>query len=157
MLLWLGCVLFLLAMIGVALINAAPGQDQANRALAINWTIGSLVLIGAALPAAAGLHWYLFRRHWRAGRVTPRGFLIASTSLWLTFTLCGVIPIVGCLLSGTIFPNIYLAAIVLLLLLGTWPKGEAMVHTHPRDAEDTDEEVMHFGQTPDERDQPPSQ
>jgi hypothetical protein len=151
MIVWLGAVLVLLVTGGVALVVAGPGPNGADRDLAVSWMVGSLVLIGLALPIAAALHWFLFRRHWRAGLVTPRGFLQASLLLWGVFFICALVPLIGCFVAGTIFPNIYLATIVLLLLLGAWPKGEAMVSAQPRQEEDTDDEVMHFGRTTDER------
>jgi hypothetical protein len=151
MLFWLAGVLALLVIGGFALVMAGPGAGGRDRELALTWMTVSLIVILIGLPGASALHWYLFRRHWRAGLITPSGFLQASLLLWAVFFICALIPLIGCFASGTIFPNIYLASIVLLLMLGTWPKGEAMVRAQSQTEEDTDDEVMHFGRTPDEQ------
>lgn len=99
----------------------------------------------AALATAAGfLHRYLLRRYWQNGVVTPRGYLIASTTLWSGITAAAIVALIGCLLDGSLFPNIVVAGLMVLLLTATWPNGRPMTHRRSRSDEDDDEELLHL-------------
>lgn len=104
-----------------------------------------VILVAAiVVPAALLTHWYMFRSYWQGGLVQPRGYLLASIILYSALTLCAVLALLGAVIDRSIFPNVFVAALLVLVLLSVWPAGRAMRVRRSRSEEDDDVELLHW-------------
>ena len=103
-----------------------------------------VIITAIVVPVALLAHWYLFRAYWKGGLVQPRGFLLASIMLYSAITLCTVLALVGAVIDGSIFPNVFIAALLVLVLLSVWPAGRAMRVRRQRGEEDDDVDLLHW-------------
>lgn len=102
------------------------------------------VITAVVVPAALLLHWYLFRTYWQGGLVQPRGWLLASILLYSALSFCTVLALIGAAIDGSIFPNVFIAGLLLLVLLSVWPAGRAMRARRARSDEDDDVDLLHW-------------
>ncbi len=116
-------------------------------------TFVPLLVVSAVVVAASGFaHWYLFRLYWRDGLVQPKGYLLASIILYSGITLCVVLALIGNVIDGSLYPNILVAGMLVLLLMAVWPSGRAMRVRRARSEEDDDVELFHLPPDDEQRD-----
>jgi hypothetical protein len=98
----------------------------ADRALAQHWFIASMVYMGIAIPAAFFWRGRMFRGYWAGQVVPPREYLAGMLTIWLAIEIGGLFALLGCILSGTLLPNLLPALLAFMLFTPLWPNGHSM-------------------------------
>ncbi|MEX0886507.1 MAG: hypothetical protein WD009_08725 [Phycisphaeraceae bacterium] len=143
-LLWAAMLVLLLAVFVFTLVMTLPATKVATSPSRSDTFIPVSIATVMIIAASSFTHWYLFRAYWKDGLVLPKGWLLASIILYSGITLCAILALVGAIIDGSFFPNVMVAAMVVLLLMATWPSGRAMRVRRPRGEEDDDVELFHL-------------
>lgn len=114
---------------------SSAATTRGDHALAQIWFFGVAAYVAIILPAALFWRGRLFRNYSAGGIVPPRAYLLGMSTLWLALASVGLVAALGCLLSGTLMPNLGVGAAALLFYFTLWPTGDAMVRPFGR-AED---------------------
>ena len=141
---WLAMLLLPLVMFVFTAAQVEPAMNDTPKSASV---LSIFVVIALCALIAAGVsfwHRRTFRKSWRDGVVPPSAFLRASVVLWAGLALAAIIPQIACIIEGTLFPHIVFAAIMMMTLTATWPKGRAMTRRRPQADEDDDDELGHL-------------
>jgi hypothetical protein len=114
------------------------GHDEK---LAQKWFIASMVYMMLAIPAAFFWRGRLFRGYWSGQLVQPRDYLVGMITVWASIEIGGLLALAGCLVTGTMLPNLLPALLAFMLFTPLWPNGHSMtralINEHdPADYED---------------------
>jgi hypothetical protein len=109
--------------------------------LAQKWFIASMVYMMLAIPAAFFWRGRLFRGYWSGQLVAPRDYLVGMITVWAAIEIGGLLALTGCLVTGTLLPNLLPALLAFMLFTPLWPNGHSMtralINEHdPADYED---------------------
>lgn len=148
--LWAMMLLLLLGVAAFALWRTLPAMSLYVSPVRSDTFIPVAIVAAIVVSAALLVHAYMFRAYWRGGFVQPRGFLLASIVLYSALTMCTVMALIGAVIDGSIFPNFFLAGLLVLVLLSVWPAGRAMRVRRSRGEEDDDVDLLHFAPDEDE-------
>jgi hypothetical protein len=113
--------------------GALPGL--ANDRLAAIWCVGVMIYLALAVPISFACRNRFFKAYWLGQAVPPGRYLAGTVAVWLALASSGLLATIGCLVTGTLSPNLAPAAMALVVYLTLWPKGHAMEKPAP-DQED---------------------
>lgn len=130
-------VVFVLAISAASV--AEPGASRA--AIADPWFLVTMAGLLVAIPLSFFWRSHLFKDYWQGHRVSPRRYVAGMLTVWLVLAVGGTAASLGCLVSGTICPNIFPAALALALFVLFWPTGHAMDTKGEGQAEDSQDYV----------------
>jgi len=85
-----------------------------------------LLWLAIAVPLGFFLRRRYFRPWWSGGTVPPTDYLRGMCAIWVAPEIGGLIALTGCIVSGTVIPNLLPAGIAFLLFAPFWPSGSAM-------------------------------
>ncbi len=131
------CLLFLVV-VWASLLGMMPDPKPA---VAIGFSIASLVWLLIAVPGAFVLRNYCFKSYWEGRTVEPRSYVRGMLTIWVAPEIGGLLALVGCMASGQWMPCLLPAAVAFVLFTPFWPSGRAMVD--PVGATDDDEVFRH--------------
>ena len=93
------------------------------------WFIAAMVCLIAVVPGSLFLRGHLFRDYWMGHPITPRKYLVATILVCAALAACGIVSLVGCLVTDSFMPNLIPGLLALLMFAMHWPTGSAMIHT----------------------------
>lgn len=97
-----------------------------THSLAEKWFIFSMIYMAVGVPAAFFWRSRVFKGYWSGQIVSPRNYLVGMLTIWLALEVGGLVALVGCLVSGTLLPNLLPALLAFMLFTPLWPNGHAM-------------------------------
>lgn len=98
----------------------------ANTALAQKWFIGCMAYMILGVPAAFFYRSRIFQGYWHGHGVSPRSYVLGMSAIWLSLEVGGLLALTGCLISGTLLPNLLPALVAFMLFTPLWPNGHSM-------------------------------
>ncbi|HVT90583.1 MAG TPA: hypothetical protein VHD56_17140 [Tepidisphaeraceae bacterium] len=99
---------------------------QPNPELADTWFYASMGYMVFAVPLAFFGRSRLFKGYWAGEIVPPREYLMGMILIWGAMEIGGLFALAGCLISGTLLPNLLPALLAFMLFTPLWPNGHAM-------------------------------
>ena len=122
---WLGLLVVpFLAFLWAIWTTAGQVPGTANDDLARSWCVGVMTYLALSIPASFLCRNWFFRAYWEGQAVPPGRFLAGSLAVWVALASSGLLATAGCLVTGTLTPNIAPAAVALVVYLTLWPKGQ---------------------------------
>ena len=109
----------------LALLFYQPGVAAHERVSGMFFVI-SLLWLAIAVPLGFFLRRRYFRPWWSGGIVPPTDYLRGMCAIWVAPEIGGLTALTGCIVSGTVVPNLVPAGIAFLLFVPFWPSGSAM-------------------------------
>jgi hypothetical protein len=97
-------------------------------ALAQKWFIFTMVYLAIMVPLAFFMRSRDFRDYYQGKVVSPGAYLRGMLTVWLACEIGGLIALIGCLVTGTLLPNLLPALVAFILFTPFWPSGRAMTH-----------------------------
>jgi hypothetical protein len=91
------------------------------------WFLAAMICLLAVVPGSLFLRGHLFRDYWMGHPVTPRRYLVATISVGVALAACGVVSLLGCLITDSFMPNLIPGLLALVMFALHWPTGRAMV------------------------------
>jgi hypothetical protein len=93
--------------------------------------------MAVVIPIAFFFRSWIFRSYWEGEAVAPREYMIGCIALWASIEIGGLLALLGCIVSGSLIPDIFPAVVAFVLFTPFWPSGQAMVSDvgKERDAE----------------------
>lgn len=91
------------------------------------WLMATVAFMAIAIPASIFARSRLFRAYWQGESVAPRVYLMGMTLVWATIVVSGLASMVGCMMSGTLLPNLVPALVAFVVYLTMWPSGRVMI------------------------------
>ena len=91
------------------------------------WFVASMVYLIVVVPLAIFWRSRLFRSYWTGECVSPRSYLVGMVTVWLTIWIGGIFSLIGCLVTGSLLPNLLPAVVSFMLFTPLWPSGRAMI------------------------------
>ena len=127
---WFGMLLGLGAM-GAAVLTMAPGITARMPQDGFRAPVGWLIAVVAAAGAGLFVRMQVYKRHWVAGAVSPRGYVVGNVVL---FVLLDAAPAAALLIKpctgqpASILPPMF---IILFIFAMNFPTGSIMQPSHP--------------------------
>jgi len=90
------------------------------------WLIGTVAFMGIAIPASIFARSRMFRGYWDGECVAPKAYLMGMVIVWATIVVTGIASMIGCMMTGSLLPNLFPALVAFVLYLTMWPSGRAM-------------------------------
>lgn len=97
-----------------------------DPALALRWFIATMVYMAVGVPAAFFMRSRIFKGYWTGQLIPPRNYLIGMFTIWIALEIGGLVSLVGCLMTGTLLPNLLPALLAFMLFTPLWPNGHSM-------------------------------
>ncbi len=124
---WIGLQIVPLMVFVLAIYAAIAAEPDTSRGVAAErWFLITMICLLVALPLSFFWRSHLFKGYWRGHRVSPHRYLAGMLTVWLVLAAGGTAASLGCLVTGTICPNIFPAALALAVFALFWPNGHAM-------------------------------
>jgi hypothetical protein len=102
-------------------------EDHASDPqLAQKWFVATMAYMAIGVPAAFFWRGRLFRGYWSGQLVSPRDYLVGMITVWAAIELGGLLALTGCLVTGTLLPNLLPALLAFMLFTPLWPNGHSM-------------------------------
>lgn len=101
-------------------------SEAGNSDLAQTWFIGAMAYLAIGLPAAFFWRSRIFRGYWAGKTISPRDYLVGMATIWIAIEIGGLFALIGCLVSGTLLPNLLPALVAFMLFTPLWPNGHSM-------------------------------
>src|SRR5436309_824604 len=125
---WLA-LLALPALVFLAVMWRLLDDDMAgDAALAQHWFIFTMVYLAIAVPAAFFMRSRDFHHYYKGHVVAPGAYLRGMLTVWVACEIGGLIALLGCIVTGTLLPNLLPALVAFILFTPFWPSGRAMTH-----------------------------
>ena len=105
--------------------DESPVKDPA---FAHQWFLTCMAFLAVAVPAAFFWRSREFKSYWDGQPVTPSHYLKGMLIVWLTLEVGGLMALAGCLMTGSLLPNLLPAMVAFILFTPFWPSGRAMTH-----------------------------
>ena len=103
-------------------------ETHADKGRAESWFLICMAYLAVAVPAAFFWRSREFKAYWEGNCVSPTRYLRGMLILWLTIEVGGIMALVGCLVTGSLLPNLLPAMVAFMLFTPFWPSGRAMTH-----------------------------
>src|SRR5688500_4748457 len=97
-----------------------------DPAMAQRWFLGCMAFLAIFVPASFFLRSREFKGYWSGECVSPASYLKGMLSVWLTMEIGGLLALAGCLVTGSLLPNLLPALVAFILFIPFWPSGRAM-------------------------------
>jgi hypothetical protein len=123
-LLALPCVLFLAVV--WTLMDLESTTTAADQHLSHVWFIVVMAYMAIGVPAAFFWRSRMFRGYWAGDIVSPKDYLMGMVTIWIALEIGGVMALLGCIVSGTLLPNLLPALLAFMLFTPLWPNGHSM-------------------------------
>lgn len=102
------------------------GLASPQTGLARGWFYGSMAYLVIVVPLSFFWRSHVFKAYWTGECVSPRNYLNGMIGMWLTIELGGLLALLGCIVTGSLLPNLLPALVAFLLFTPLWPSGHAM-------------------------------
>jgi hypothetical protein len=113
-------------------------EGAGNNDLAQMWFVMSMLMLALGVPLAFFWRSRVFKGYWEGHVISPRDYLIGMSTIWIALEFCGLFALAGCLVTGTLLPNLLPALVAFMLFTPLWPNGHSMTRplTNERDPAD---------------------
>lgn len=125
--------LFIVVFWRLVLDGATPRRTDA---IGHTWFVAMALYHVLVVPGSIFLRGRIFRNYYRGQCLSPPGYLLGMFIVWLTLELGGLLSLTGCLVSGSLLPNLFPALVALMIFVTLWPSGRAMTCEHRGDSDD---------------------
>lgn len=127
---WLCWAAFLIVPFSVVLWtlwHTAANQNPLSRSGEERWFVAAMVYLVLITPAAFFWREHIFKGY-RDGRpMSPGKYLVGMITVWLAPLTAGIFSLVGCVVIGSMLPNLIPAFLSLLLFVMLSPTGSSIV------------------------------
>jgi hypothetical protein len=110
------------------------GVSGLGGAASERWFLATMVYLAIAVPTSFFWRSHVFKAYSAGKSVAPRNYLQGMLTVWLAMEIGGILALVGCLMTGSLLPNLVPAMVAFILFIPFWPSGGAM--TRPVGNED---------------------
>jgi hypothetical protein len=106
--------------------HTAGEQSPLARASEERWFVAAMTYLALVAPAAFFWRERVFKSYRAGNTVPPKTYLLGMLGVGLTLLTSGLFSLTGCIVVGTLMPNLFPAFLSLLLFLMLWPTGRSM-------------------------------
>jgi hypothetical protein len=124
---WLGFLALPFVLFLYVVWSLMDNNEPRDLNAANGWFVASMVYLIVVVPLAIFWRSRLFRAYWTGECVSPKSYLIGMISVWLTLEIGGIFSLIGCLVTGSLLPNLLPALVTFMLFTPLWPSGRAMI------------------------------
>ncbi|HEY7087290.1 MAG TPA: hypothetical protein VH518_04325 [Tepidisphaeraceae bacterium] len=111
----------------VTIWSQMDSEDSAgNKTLARSWFLVSMIYMMVGVPAAFFWRGRIFHGYLAGKLVAPRDYLLGMCTIWGAIEVGGLIALLGCIVTGTLLPNLLPALLAFMLFTPLWPNGHSM-------------------------------
>jgi len=125
----LGVIPFFLALWLIWHLSGGAAAPHPPHPLRNRWFLGPMIYLILVVPASLFWRGRVFKPYWSGRTVPPGKYLLGMLAIWLALDLGGLLSLLGCVVTGSLLPNLLPALLTLMFFLTTWPSGRAMVRT----------------------------
>lgn len=101
-------------------------EGPSDQKLAQKWFIAAMCYMAIGVPSAFFWRGRIFRGYWEGRTVSPRDYLVGMMTIWIAIEIGGLFALLGCLMTGTLLPNLLPALLAFMLFTPLWPNGHSM-------------------------------
>jgi hypothetical protein len=102
--------------------TASEHANVANR-----WFLLTMAYLSVAVPAALVYRKHLCSAYYRGELVTPRNYLVAMITVWLSLEVGMILGVVGCGVTESLLPCLFPTALAFGFFMTLWPTGRMMI------------------------------
>ncbi len=125
---WLAMLIIPFVLFLVATIKSNSGTERATDShIGTIWFVAAMAILGIGVPAAFFLRSRYFKPYFEGDVVPPRAYLKGQLAIWIMTELGGIFALIGCLVSGSLIPNIVPALLAFVIFVPFRPTGRSMV------------------------------
>jgi len=124
---WLAFLIIPFSVVFWLIWHTAADQNPLSRSREERWFVAAMVYLALVAPAA-----FFWREHvftsYRAGKtVPPRKYLVGMIGVGLALLTAGLFSLAGCIVVGSLLPNLVPAFFAMLIFLMLCPTGRSMI------------------------------
>jgi hypothetical protein len=118
---------FVLFLVVVMFIRGTDaGAIHGPGTLGFTWFVIATAWLLIVVPLSFFWQSHVFRAYYSGQTVAPRDYLHGKLVVWGALELAGIFALVGCLISGSLLPNLIPALLAFMFFVPLWPNGRAM-------------------------------
>lgn len=102
--------------------NPTIRQDNDGQA----WFLVSTLYLLAIVPLSFFWRSHLFKSYYSGNPVHPHNYLFGMLGVWIALELGGLLSLTGCLIYGSLLPDLLPGLVAFMFFVTYWPTGTSM-------------------------------
>ena len=112
--------------VGYFLLFYSPAFGQPRPELVGTVTVSLGLVLAVLIPLGYFVRMQVYKRGWRAHRITPQAYVFANLLLWSLMMAVVLVSVIGAYLTGSRGVALVPAVIGVLVQMVNYPNGDAM-------------------------------